>query len=143
MSPATTINNSNRVVLDTNIIVSAIEFGGICETIYDMVLRDKIKAVTSFALLEELRRTLINKFGHSPEQTDLMISYIRNHLILVRPVEVIDVLRDKDDNRVLEAAMAGGCSFIVTGDKNLLALGQYQSVKIVTPRQFLDQLSPT
>lgn len=47
-------------------------------------------------------------------------------------------LRDQDDNRVLETAVVGNCNYLVTGDKDLLSLKQYEYVHIVTPTDFLD-----
>ncbi len=139
----TIINKVWRVVLDTNVLISAIEFGGICETIYLQTLKNKIRGITSVILIDELEQTLKTKFGYSPEQINFISSTIQKHFELVTPIVTLELLRDKDDNRVLEAAVAGGCSFIVTGDKDLLSLGIYKSIKILTPRQFLDQLSHT
>jgi putative PIN family toxin of toxin-antitoxin system len=57
--------------------------------------------------------------------------------ILVEPTDRLDVSRDADDNRVLEAAVAGNADYIVTGDRDLLALGSHQGIQIVTPADFV------
>ncbi len=49
-------------------------------------------------------------------------------------------VRDRDDNRVLEAAVEGDCDFIITGDRDLLELCKYKKIKIITPAQFLAEV---
>ncbi|MBI2040465.1 putative toxin-antitoxin system toxin component, PIN family [Candidatus Microgenomates bacterium] len=56
------------------------------------------------------------------------------------PHETLHILRDEDDNRVLEAAREGNCDFIVTGDQDLLDLGKYKKIKILTSEEFLLQI---
>lgn len=59
----------------------------------------------------------------------------------MRPRDTIDVLKaDPDDNRVLEAAVQGKCKYIVTGDRELLKLGTFQNMQILTPDEFIDTL---
>lgn len=65
--------------------------------------------------------------------------------LLVRPPRVPRVARDPDDDEVLAAAIAGHAEFVVTGDRDLLVLGEYEGCRIRTPRQFHGQVeaSPT
>jgi len=58
-------------------------------------------------------------------------------MTLVEPTHRIDASRDPDDNRVLEAAIAGEADYIVTGDRDLLELGSYEGIRIVTPAEFV------
>ena len=53
------------------------------------------------------------------------------------PTREITVSRDPDDNRILEAAVAGAADYIVTGDQDLLVLGEFEGIAIVTPTRFL------
>ena len=62
---------------------------------------------------------------------------VSNVAILVEPGDRLDVSRDADDNRVLEAAVAGGADFIVTGDRDLLELGMHAGIQIVSPAGFV------
>ncbi len=126
-----------KVVLDTNILVSAILFQGKPGKILELVLDKQIVAITSKILLSELQETLVKKFNFSEEKIKQIDHKITKSFILVYPTEQISVQKDADNNRVLEAAVEGKCSFIVTGDKELLELGLYKSVKILTADQFL------
>jgi hypothetical protein len=59
----------------------------------------------------------------------------------VYPHMHLNLVRDKKDNRILECAMESGSDYLVTGDRDLLALKEYKNVKIVTPREFLNILN--
>ncbi len=105
-------------------------FGGNPRTILFKVIRKDIKAVISDILTTELLDTLIKKF--SIKNTDLLLikSQIKDNFILVYPTNEINICRDVDDNRVLEAAVEGKCKWIITGDKDLLDLKRYKNIKL-------------
>ena len=60
--------------------------------------------------------------------------------VLVTPADEIAVSRDADDNRVIEAAVAGAADYIVTGDGDLLALASHAGIRILTPARFVELL---
>ena len=132
-----TDENLVKVLLDTNILVSAIVFGGKPEQILHLILEEEFLAITSPVLLAELKEVLNKKFP--PRETDfkLTIKNIEEIFKTIQPKKTINILNDNDDNRVLEAAIEGNCKYIVTGDKELLSLKSYQGVKIVTAGEFL------
>lgn len=108
-----------RVVLDTNILISAHVFKGKPAAIVDLAQTDKIIAVSSEPLLAELYGVLANKFLYPKPRLDLLDSDLRGFLQIVHPTQTLDVVDDEPDNRLLEAAVAGDCGYIVTGDKLL------------------------
>lgn len=126
-----------RVVLDTNVVVSALLFGGKPREVLMLAIGYKITAVVSPVLLAELSEVLAKKFCF-PQRAVLAVEdkYL-GLCLLVRPPEKVTVLADEADNRVLEAAVAGKCQYIITGDKELLRLGNYQKARILSPEQFL------
>ena len=126
-----------KVTLDTNIIISAIGFGGLPRNILELILVDKIKAVTSNILLAELEDVITKKFPNLAFEFELLNKKIRKNFQIVKPKEHLKVVRDEDDNKVLEAAIEGKCQYIVTGDKDLLELDSFRGIKILTPEQFL------
>lgn len=126
-----------KVVLDTNILVSALIFGGKPEQVYNLVLEKQITAVISMILFSELLETLIKKFNFGPKRIEQLERIIKKHFKIVYPKVTINVIKDDDDNRVLEVASEGRCSYIVTGDKDLLDLATFKNIKIVTPNVFL------
>lgn len=129
--------NPPRVLLDTNILISAHVFGGKPEQIYNLVLERQIEAVTSQILIAELTETLTKKFDFDLVRIEQFKKIIKKHFKMVYPKKTINILRDDDDNRVLEAAITGKCDAIITGDKELLELASYRHIKILTPEQFL------
>lgn len=127
-----------RVVLDTNILISGVVFGGKPREILEMAKTRVIQGVTSQILLAELGEVLSKKFDY-PESRVLQINRKMKKIFnVVYPVESINIVRDDDDNRVLEAAVTGKCGYIVTGDEDLLVLKKYKNIKILTPGEFLE-----
>jgi putative PIN family toxin of toxin-antitoxin system len=126
-----------RILLDTNVIISALLFGGKPRTILLSVIRRRHTAITSAILLSELADVLRKKFGYSQNAVTAVDSQIRKQCMVVSPSETIDVVSDMPDNRVLEAATEGKCDYLITGDTDLLTLWKYRYIKIVTPDEFL------
>lgn len=126
-----------RAVLDTNVLVSAIVYGGLPRATLALVLDKKIIGVTSPALLAELLEVLRKRFFFSVADLKLLERQIKKKFTAVQPAETLGVLKDLADNRVLEAAYEGRCGYIVTGDKELLGLKQYKDIQILTPNEFL------
>lgn len=127
-----------KIVLDTNILVSAILYLGKPAEILELLLSQQVIAVISHVLLSELQEVLTKKFGFSTEKFQQIEQKIFNNFSLVYPKQSLSVVRDNDDNRVLEAAVEGNCGYIVTGDKDLLDLGSYRKIKILTAAEFLN-----
>lgn len=136
-----TAANPAKVTLDTNIIISGIGFGGKPRKILQLMLDNKIEGVTSPILLAELEDVISKKFPKLADHFEFINKKIKRKLKTVRPKYTINILKkDPADNRVLEVAVQGKCNYVVTGDKELLDLGNYKGIKIVTAAQFLDIL---
>lgn len=131
-----------RVVLDTNVILSAIIFGGKPRTILENVIRENIGLYISEAILNELKRVLNRpKFHYPAEIIRLIISEFTSIGELVDLTTRISIIRrDPEDNRILECAVEAGVDYVVTGDSHLLELGKYENIWILTPAQFCDKL---
>ena len=127
-----------RLVFDTNVIVAGLVSEGLCHELVETHLPDHT-AILSRRLWDELVGKLREKFGLAPDDLPLLDLYHR-HATWVdpRPLEAA-VCRDPDDDWVLATAIAGEAEAIVTGDGDLLALGVFQGVTILTPRQFIDR----
>ena len=128
-----------RVVADTNVIISALMFGGLPGRFLDLALRQRFTLITSTALLDELDEKLRGKFAVSESDARLIRAKLKDNTTVVDPrFELNAVPDDPDDNRVLECAQAGGANSIVSGDRHLLRIGEFEGVAIVTVRQFLE-----
>ena len=130
-----------RVLYDANIWVSNAAFpGSVPYAAVDRARRGEIFAVTSEALIDQVRRALLGpKFNLSPAVVDAAQQEMRDLSLVVHPAFRLSVITAKEsDNRVLECAVAGGADVIVTGDrKHLLRFGHYQGIPIISPRDFV------
>ncbi|MFH1178034.1 MAG: putative toxin-antitoxin system toxin component, PIN family [Acidobacteriota bacterium] len=129
-----------RAVFDTNVIVAGLVAEGLCHEVLETHLPDHA-AVLSQVMWDELVETLFKKFELTPDDLPWLHLYHRHATwVEARPLRG-KILRDPDDDWVLSAAAAGRADAIVTGDADLLALGTFQGIAILTPRQFLERLS--
>jgi putative PIN family toxin of toxin-antitoxin system len=127
------------IVLDTNVLVAALVSEGLCREVVHRAIRMRI-AASSAPLLDELQATLERKFSITPAVATFL-EILRQQVRLVEVQALPEPLcRDADDDIVLGTAVAADAAFIVTGDNDLLVLGTYGSVGIVSPRQFLERL---
>lgn len=133
-----------KVVLDTNIIVSAFGWSGRPREIFELILNGKIELVSSPKLLSELKRVLnYSKFKFSDELKKEVTNLILNiSMIVVAKTKINVIKEDPSDNCFLEAAVSGRADFIITGDKHLLNLREYKRIKILTATEFLKLFKP-
>jgi uncharacterized protein len=130
-----------RVVFDTNIFVSAFVIPGRqAEAALLKTVEGEAQLVVSRAIIHELLDVLARKFGRDPEELAHIAVFVAELADVVQPRRKLGVLRDDADNRILECALAGRADVIVTGDRAMLKLGEYQGVRIVTLREFLQIL---
>ena len=127
------------LVRDTNVIVAALVAKGLCHEVVVRALATCTVA-TSTPLLDELERTLHAKFTLGPAAT-AFLEQLRARVRIVEPVMLpAPVSRDVDDDLVVATAVGAGAAAIVTGDQDLLVIGSYRGIAIVSPREFLERL---
>jgi len=132
-----------KVVLDTNVLISAILFGGKPRQILEKAIRGEIRLCLSEPILEELKGVLQRpKFNYSPEMIQVILTELSGISDFVNVSKMIDVVvEDPEDNRVLECTVEAKANYIVTGDSHLLKLSRYQNIEIVNTVAFLEKLS--
>lgn len=129
-----------RIVLDTNVLFAAVAARGLCEALLTAVLNAHT-TVLSEHILAELRRHVAGKLHATPGQLDEVESFLRENAEIVVPAIVPEAAcADPDDRPVLGTAVAGRADALVTGDRELLALGAYESVAILPPRALYERL---
>lgn len=129
-----------RVVLDSNVLLAAFGSGGICRAIVD-VCRDSHQIILSETILEEVRQHLTDSFRHTLSMANERVSSLREAAVMVVPVKVdVAACRDPNDIMVLGTVLAGGADCLVTGDKDLLVLGEFVGRPILSPREFWARL---
>lgn len=129
------------VVLDTNVLISALGWGGKPDECVRLGLRGEVDLLGSPATLMEFARVLdYPRFGFTEaEKTGFYVAILSRTTVL-QPDETVGAIEsDPDDNVFLSCAVAGDAAFVVSGDKHLLDLGSFQGIRIVTPAQFLQE----
>jgi uncharacterized protein len=125
-----------RLVLDTNVVVSALFWNGNERRVLEACVEGSHAMVS--ALLAEAERILLQKFSYPKPDTAAFLRMVVRAADLVAPGESLRVVSaDPDDDRVLECAIAGRADRIVTGDKHLLALRAFRGIGIVRPADAL------
>jgi putative PIN family toxin of toxin-antitoxin system len=136
-----------RAVVDTNILIRAmIKTQGSVGPIITALRSRLFTLVLSEPLLEELLATMAlprirGKYHLTDQDTRDYVAFLSLHSLLVEPPHTLSVCRDESDNKVLEAALAGGADFIVTSDGDLLVLDPFEGIRIVPAARFLKGLS--
>jgi len=131
----------NKVVIDTNVFVSSF-FGGIPRKIIDLWKNGKITLCLSQAIIEEYIDVLIRLGIDNSEINDLIKLFAENYFsIFTAKTPKISVVKDDpDDNKFIECAVALDCKIIISGDKHLRSLKKYIDIKILSPREFIDNM---
>jgi putative PIN family toxin of toxin-antitoxin system len=131
-----------KAVFDTNIFVSALAIpGGQAERAIDLVIDVRANLCLSKEIIHEVLGVLAQKFSKGSEELSRTAVFLSELGELVVPREKLAVLDDEPDNRILECAVTGHADVIVTGDRAMLNLKKYQEIRILSLRQFLDEIS--
>jgi putative PIN family toxin of toxin-antitoxin system len=124
-----------RLVVDSNVWISALVFGGQPRKVFETAVRNGYTIVISPEIITEVRRTLHAKFPDFIDDFEALLAVLT---LRVERVELgsarVDLCRDPDDNRVLETAVIGRATCIISGDKDLLTIDKYNSIFIRTPK---------
>ena len=123
---------------DTNVFVSGLTHtqGRAAQALGNIVAGLDLLFV-SRPIIEELRRVLAEKFGWTDVDLVEVDIWFSNHARLVVPTETINILADEPDNRILECAVAANADVIVTGDRQMLALGNFRNIPILALADYL------
>ncbi len=127
-----------KVVFDTNVFVAALTLpGGRGDQAIRKIVEGEDSLAFSKPILDELLSVLARKFARDREELARVAVFLSNLGEIVEPVESLTVLADEPDNRILECALAANARLIVTGDRAMLALGEYRGVRIVSLGTYL------
>jgi putative PIN family toxin of toxin-antitoxin system len=132
-----------RVVLDTNVLVSGIFFGGVPGRILSAWTEGKLSLVLSPAILDEYQRVGHELGTRHPELDDVFDPVLAlvavQGMIVDAPPLAEAVSDDPADDMFLAAALASHTRHIVSGDKHLLRVSGWRDIMVLTPRQLLEQ----
>jgi putative PIN family toxin of toxin-antitoxin system len=131
-----------RVVIDTNVFVSGLNFAGKPGEVLELFIRGDIEVIISPFILSEIERILRERFDWIKGNIHRVLNRIKRQTILVHPkLKVTIIKRKDDDNHILECAIEGKVQYLISGDrKHLLPLKEYKGIKILSPAEFLKLL---
>lgn len=129
------------VVYDTNILISGMVCGGVLYECIKLAMTDKVEGVTCNEIINEFDEKLTTKLGYTQFRISRIISRLLGFLRVVKITNKFErITTDPDDNKIIECAIVGKATHIVTGDKrHLLPLKNYRGIRIVTAADFLRQ----
>lgn len=125
-----------KLVLDSNIIIAAFATRGLCGDIFEICLQKHEIVISSF-IIKEIRNVFTNKIKLPEKTVKSIISYLEKFCSVIDYKKTEKgACRDSDDDEILSLAVNSGAEYIITGDKDLLVIKKYKTVKIITPRGF-------
>ena len=132
-----------KIVLDTNVIVSGLNFPGNERIVLELALRGRFELCLSSFILQEVADVLDRKFGWSEERSSQAIRMLRDTAAMIEPLLLPQVIEANEaDNRILECAVEAAAEYLITGDRrHLLPLGEHRNVRILNAPRFLSVLN--
>lgn len=131
-----------KIVLDTNVFISGIFFGGHPSQILKFWKESRIKIILTESILEKYKRVgreLSAKYPSINIEPIIELFTIYAEFVETKDISV-NACEDPDDNKFIECAIASHSKLIVSGDKHLLKMSGYKNIEVLKPRDFIDNL---
>ena len=129
-----------KVVFDSNILIAALLFpGGRADAAVTRILEGRDELIISRAIIREVVSVMALKFSRDREELSRVAVVLEEIGTLVEPDRRLSVFRDEPDNRIVECAVEGKAEVVVTGDKAMLAISEYESIRVITLADYLDK----
>jgi len=127
-----------KVVFDTNVLVSAFVSEGVCSKLLGRARRGQFQLITCSFILKEFEQVLLKNLSATKGETKQALRILTEAVSIISPPAqaVSRICRDPDDDNILSCSKAASADFLVTGDSDLLDLGEFQGIRIITPRDF-------
>ena len=135
-----------RIVVDTNVIASAVYFGGKPYDLLKLIMEEKVSAIASKEIVDEYEEILARLQHKFPKLSkSIPFQEIVGKLTVIKVSSDIRICRDSEDDKFISdkfisCAVDGRCIYIVSGDNDLLSLKDYDGIEIITVAQFFERL---
>ncbi|MGV8171332.1 MAG: putative toxin-antitoxin system toxin component, PIN family [Candidatus Woesearchaeota archaeon] len=133
-----------RVVLDTNILVSATLWNGsVAQKLLLKLLEENVSIYISKDIILEYENVLIRDFKYSKSEVETIVNTILKFSILITPKEHVHIVKnDLTDDKIIDCAIEASAEYIITYDKHLLNMTAFRQIKILTPNEIRKQIYP-
>ncbi len=129
-----------RIVIDTNIIASALFFGGKPYQLLRYVMESRVDAVASKEIVDEYEEIVLRLQRKYPAiNSRIPLQDIISKFEIIRVNSEIHISRDPADDKFISCALDGKCLYIVSGDSDLLDIESYEGIEILTVSDFLNR----
>ncbi|WP_456371247.1 putative toxin-antitoxin system toxin component, PIN family [Thermodesulfatator atlanticus] len=126
-----------RVVFDTNVLIAAFLTEGLCSVLLTRARRKEFELFVCPVILEEFEGILSHKIKAPQDLIAEALEVIREASETIHPTKKIQgICRDQDDDQILACALSVGADYLISGDKDLLEIGCFKRLKIISPREF-------
>lgn len=129
-----------KIVVDTNVLISGVFFGGFPRKVLSSIVDRKFTAYATIEIIDEYEEIVqeMNDRKQGYINKDILSPLIKT-MVVIEPVSNIKICRDPDDDKFIGCAKDAHALYIVSGDKDLLALEQYENIQIVTAKEFCEK----
>jgi putative PIN family toxin of toxin-antitoxin system len=126
-----------KIVFDTNMLISSTLWeNSVAQKFLFRCIKENIPIFSSQEIIEEYKEILARDFDYKEQEIGEILEKILQFLTLVTPRIKIDVVKeDADDNKIIECAVESKSEYILSYDKHLLKLNEYQGIKIARPEE--------
>ena len=135
-----------RIILDTNVLVSALIQRNYPHFVVDSILVDKnlCLCISDNLFTEYLNVLGREKFSRFPDfyaRAQTLLADIESLSLKFKPTQIVDIIRDKADNRLLELAETCGADYLITGNTSDFTMIDYKGTRIISPKDFFELLN--
>ena len=129
-----------KIVVDTNVVISGVFFGGFPRRILESIVGDEIQACATAEIVNEYSKVIEEMINRRQGKLNKnILAPLISKLQFVEPETKIDICRDPDDNKFLGCAIDGRALYIVSGDKDLLVLERCDGIEVITAKKFCEK----
>jgi len=127
-----------KIVFDSNVLIAAFASRGLADAVIRLSLK-KHQIIVSSEILKEIEKAFLSKLKMPAEKVRLLLDFIKLYAVIEKPIPVDpESCRDPNDLHILGLAETATADLIITGDQDLLVLGFYKGIPILSPRRFME-----
>lgn len=128
-----------KIVVDTNVVISGVFFDGDPGKVLKAIVSNKVTACATKQIVEEYIEIVNEMISRKQGKlNNIILLTLIESLEMIKSKTHIEISRDRDDDKFIECAIDADALYIVSGDKDLLVIKQYENIKIITAKEFCD-----